>query len=81
MPKGLGGVAGGNRAGGVRKCLHDDDGLATQGGIFLPFARCKEGVEIEEKITGLLTGYMHPIRARRVFATGTTVTTIVGWWT
>jgi len=39
----------GNGAGGIRERLHDDDGLAAQGGIFLLFARCKKGVEIEEQ--------------------------------
>jgi hypothetical protein len=31
-------------------------------------------------ITGLVTGVLHPIRARRVWSTGTTVTTIVAYW-
>jgi hypothetical protein len=45
----FGRVAGGNGAGGVRERLHDDDGLTAQGRIFLLFARCKEGVVIEEQ--------------------------------
>jgi len=47
--KAFGRVARGNGAGGIRERLHDDDGLAAQGGIFLLFARCKKGVEIEEQ--------------------------------
>jgi hypothetical protein len=35
----------------------------------------------ELTITGLAGGVLHPIRAKRVWSTGTTVTTIVGWWT
>jgi hypothetical protein len=31
----LGRVAGGNRDGGIRRRLHDDDGLAAQGRVFL----------------------------------------------
>src|ERR1700730_12018022 len=49
VTKPLGWVAGGNRAGGIRQRLHDVDGLAAQGRVFLLFARCKEGVEIEEQ--------------------------------
>ena len=45
----LGRVAGGDRAGGIRQRLHDDDRLAAQGWRFLLFGRCKEGVEIEEQ--------------------------------
>ena len=44
----LGGVARSDRAGGIRQRLHDDDGLAAQGRVFLLFARRKKGVEIEE---------------------------------
>jgi hypothetical protein len=47
--EGFGGVAGGNCAGGIRRRLHDDDGLAAQGRVFPLFARRKEGVEIEEQ--------------------------------
>jgi len=35
---GLGRVAGGDRDGGIRRRLHDDDGLSAQGRIFLLFA-------------------------------------------
>jgi hypothetical protein len=42
-------VAGGNRDGGFRRRLHDDDGPAAQGRVFLLLARCEEGVEIEEQ--------------------------------
>jgi hypothetical protein len=49
MPKSLAAIAGGNRDGGIRWRLHDDDGLAAQGRVFLLFARRKEGVEIEEQ--------------------------------
>jgi hypothetical protein len=42
-------VAGGNREGGIRHRLQDDDRLAAQGRIFLLFARRKKGVEIEEQ--------------------------------
>ena len=52
----FGRVAGGNGAGGVRERLHDDDGLAAQGRVFLLFARCKEGVEIEEQPLDLVIG-------------------------
>jgi hypothetical protein len=45
----LGGVAGSNRDGGIRRRLYDDDGLAAQGRVFLLFARRKKGVEIEEQ--------------------------------
>jgi hypothetical protein len=31
-------------------------------------------------ITGLATGVLHPIRAKRVWSTGTTVTNIVAYW-
>ena len=37
----LGGVARSDRAGGIRQRLHDDDGLAAQGRVFLLFARRK----------------------------------------
>jgi hypothetical protein len=47
--EGLGGVAGGDRAGGIRRRLHDDDRLAAQGRIFLLLARREKGVEIEEQ--------------------------------
>ena len=33
----------------IRRRLHDDDGLAAQGRVFLLLARRKEGVEIEEQ--------------------------------
>jgi hypothetical protein len=45
----LGRVAGGDRHGGFRRRLDDDDGLAAQGRVFLLLARRKEGVEIEEQ--------------------------------
>ena len=45
----LGGIAGGDRAGGIRRRLHDDDRLAAQGRVFLLFARREEGVEVEEQ--------------------------------
>ena len=45
----LGGVAGGNRDGAVRRRLHDDDGLAAQGRGLLLLARRKERIEIEEQ--------------------------------
>ena len=45
----LGGVAGGDRDGGIRQRLDDDDGLAAQRRVFLLFARREEGVEIEEQ--------------------------------
>jgi hypothetical protein len=32
-------------------------------------------------ITGLATAILHPIRANRVWSTGTTVTNIVAYWT
>jgi hypothetical protein len=54
--EGLGRVARGNGTGGVRKRLHDDDGLAAQRGIFLLFARRKEGVEIEEQRLDVVFG-------------------------
>ena len=47
--EGLGRVAGGDRDGGIRRGLHDDDGLAAQARIFLLLARRKKGVEIEEQ--------------------------------
>jgi hypothetical protein len=40
---------GGDRDGGIRHGLHDDDGLPAQGRVFLLLARRKEGVEIEEQ--------------------------------
>jgi hypothetical protein len=46
---GLGRVAGGDRHGGIRRRLHDDDGLAAQRRVFLLFARRKKGVEIEKQ--------------------------------
>jgi hypothetical protein len=45
----LGRVAGGDRDGGIRRRLYDDDVLAAQDGVFLLLALCKEGVEIEEQ--------------------------------
>jgi hypothetical protein len=45
----LGRVAGGDRHGALRQRLHDDDGLAAQGRVFLLLARREEGVEIEEQ--------------------------------
>jgi hypothetical protein len=52
----FGRIARGNGDGRVRQRLHDDDGLAAQGGIFLLFARCKEGVEIEEQPLDVVFG-------------------------
>jgi hypothetical protein len=49
MPRPLGLVAGGDRAGRVRLRLHDDDRLPAQGRIVLLFARREDGVEIEEQ--------------------------------
>ena len=46
---GLGRVAGGDRDGGFRRCLHDNDRLAAQGRGLLLLARREEGVEIEEQ--------------------------------
>ena len=40
---------GGDRDRGIRRRLHDDDGFAAQGRVFLLFARRKEGVAIEEQ--------------------------------
>jgi len=48
-PERLGRVAGGDRHGGIRQCLHDDNRLPAQGRVFLLLARRKEGVEIEEQ--------------------------------
>jgi hypothetical protein len=48
-PETLGGVAGGDRDGGIRRRLHDDNGFAAQCRVFLLFARRKKGVEIEEQ--------------------------------
>jgi hypothetical protein len=42
-------MAGGDRDGGFRKHLHDDNRLPAQGRVFLLLARRKEGVEIEEQ--------------------------------
>jgi hypothetical protein len=47
--EGLGRIAGGDRDGGIRQRLHDDDGLAAQGRGLLLLARCKKGIEIEEQ--------------------------------
>ena len=52
----LGFVAGGDRAGGAGQRLHDDDRLPTQGRIILLFARCEEGIEVEEQPLGGLIG-------------------------
>jgi hypothetical protein len=52
----FGRVARGNSASGVRKRLHDDNGLAAQRRIFLLFARCKEGIEIEEQPLNRIVG-------------------------
>jgi len=40
----LGGVAGSDRDRGIRRRLHDDDGLAAQGRVFLLFARAKKAL-------------------------------------
>jgi hypothetical protein len=45
----LGRIAGGDRHGGFRRCLHDDHRLAAQGRGLLLLARREEGVEIEEQ--------------------------------
>jgi len=45
----LGRVAGGNRHGGFRQRLHDDDRLPAQSRVFLLFARREEGVQVEEQ--------------------------------
>ena len=47
--KTFGHIAGGDRDGGIRQRLDDDDRPAAQGGVFLLLARRKEGVEIEEQ--------------------------------
>jgi hypothetical protein len=46
---GLGRVAGGDRYGRLRRRLHDDDGLFTQGRGLLLLAGREEGVEVEEQ--------------------------------
>ena len=62
-PEGLGRVARSNGTCGVGERLHDDDGLAAQGRRFLLFARCKEGVEIEEQPLDRIVGgwYVQPL--------------------
>jgi hypothetical protein len=57
--EGFGRVAGGNRAGRIRERLHDDDGLIAERRIFLLFARCKKGVEIEEEPLDGRLGIVH----------------------
>src|SRR6516225_2417513 len=55
----LGRVAGGDRHGGIRHGLHDDDGLSAQGRVFLLLARRKEGVRSRNShCTGLSTACM-----------------------
>ena len=45
----LGRVAGGDRHGGIRRRLHDDNRLPAQGRVLLLLARRKEGVKVEEQ--------------------------------
>ena len=57
--EGLGGVAGGNGDGAIRRRLHDDDGLAAQGRGLLLLARRKERIEIEEQPLDGRLGIVH----------------------
>jgi hypothetical protein len=58
-PESLGGVAGGDGDGAVRRRLHDDDGLAAQGRGLLLLARRKERIEIEEQPLDGRFGIVH----------------------
>src|SRR5262245_10362610 len=47
--EGFGGVARGDRAGGLRHRRHDDDGLAAQRRVFLLLAGGEEAIEIKNE--------------------------------
>ena len=59
--EGFGRVAGGDRHGGIRQRLDDDDGLPAQARVFLLLARREEGVEVEEQLLHRSVGdlYVH----------------------